>query len=105
MQPRPFTPVDEFFTSDMTFEAIYKAGPTVDETVINVIFDRAGSVQDFGEIGVQNTDPMATCRTVDVWNAEPNVSTLTIGGDAWKVIRVDPDGTGITTLYLSRVGA
>lgn len=69
---------------------------------IPVIFDTEYSVvQEIGELGMGVPAPQALCKTVDVENASRG-DTLAVGGTTYYVHEVRPDGTGITTLILSR---
>ena len=69
---------------------------------IPVIFDSEYStVEGIGEPGVGAVSPQALCRTADVENASRG-DTLVVGGTTYYVQEVRPDGTGITTLILSR---
>ena len=69
---------------------------------IPVIFDSEYSVSEvIGELGIGVTSPQALCRTADVEKASRG-DTLGVGGTTYYVQEVRPDGTGITTLILSR---
>lgn len=47
----------------------------------------------------RSSQPMLLCRTADTSNAVHN-SMLEIGADRYKIVGVEPDGTGITLLLL-----
>ena len=69
---------------------------------IPVIFDSEYSVSEgIGEPGIGLASPQALCRTADVENASRD-DTLAVGGTTYHIQEVRPDGTGITTLILSR---
>ncbi len=69
---------------------------------IPVIFDSEYSVvQEIGEPGMGVPSPQALCKTADVANASCG-DTLVVNGTTYYVQEVRPDGTGITTLILSR---
>ena len=69
---------------------------------ISVIFDSEYSVmQEIGEPGMGVPSPQALCKTADVANASRG-DTLVVNGTTYYVQEVRPDGTGITTLILSR---
>jgi len=71
-------------------------------TQIPVIFDSEYSVvQEIGEPGMGVPTPQALCKTADVENASRG-DTLVVNGTTYYVQEVRPDGTGITTLILSR---
>jgi len=93
--------VDDFFDpDDFAVEAIYtnEAG---DKTTIYVIFDDAHSSTVAGGVEYENTAPMAKCKTADVSDANHSC-TLEIDSVTYKVIETQPDGSGITTLILSK---
>ncbi len=70
------------------------------ETVeITGIFDK-----EFFEVAgdlaaADSSQPIIVCRSIDVLEAERN-SMIEIGDDVYKVVGVEPDGTGITALLL-----
>ena len=67
-----------------------------------VIFDSEYSVVGgIGETGIGVASPQALCKTADVENASRG-DTLLVGGTTYYIQEVQPDGTGITTLILSR---
>lgn len=69
---------------------------------IPVIFDSEYSVSEgIGEPGIGVASPQALCRTADVENASRG-DTLAVGGTTYYIQEVRPDGTGVTTLILSR---
>ncbi len=52
-------------------------------------------------IGVESADPQLICSSADVAAAAQG-QTATVGGVAYYIRGVHPDGTGITILILSR---
>lgn len=99
MADLPVQPVDEFFSEDLCVEAVYQP-ETGDARVFQVIFDRPSSALAIAGMGVESLQPQALCRDIDVYDAT-HACTLTIGGETWKIIDIQPDGTGVTTLILS----
>lgn len=70
---------------------------------IVVIFDREFSLQNIGDVVIQNAKPQALCKSTDVPDADHETNaTLTIGSTVYYVIEGHPDATGLTTLILSR---
>jgi hypothetical protein len=68
---------------------------------IQGIFDDEFSSAVQGEMGVESTVPQVLVRTSDV----PNVAhsqEMTINSTVYKVIGIQPDGTGMTLLLLSK---
>ena len=69
---------------------------------IRVIFDSEYSVSEgVGEPGTGVASPQAHCKTADVGYASHG-DTLAVDGTTYYVQEVRPDGTGVTTLILSR---
>lgn len=92
--------VDEYFdTSDFAQLANFDQGAV--HTVIPVIFDAAYQVSNIGDIAVQNAAPRVTCKSSDVAGAN-HTGTITISSVVYKIVEVQPDGTGITELVLSK---
>ena len=84
-----FFDVDDFGTA-ATF-----AGGTV-----NGIFDNDFiEVETGAGVGVALQQPRFICRTADVSSAAEG-NAITIGGTAYTIRIVQPDGTGMTTLIL-----
>lgn len=93
----PFTEDLKSFlsTKDFAVSAIYN-GVSVD-----VIFDSVYFEESTGLVGFQGSAPMATALTSDVPNAAHG-DTLVISSVTYKVVGVEPDGTGITVLRLEK---
>jgi len=69
---------------------------------INVIFDSEYyQSQLVGDVGIANADPQVLCKTIDVTNITQGAS-LVISGTTYYVTSVEPDGTGMTRLVLSK---
>jgi hypothetical protein len=69
---------------------------------IPVILDSEYSVtQGVDEPGMGLPSPQVLCKTADVANAFRG-DTFVVGGTTYYVQEVQPDGTGVTTLILSR---
>lgn len=79
-----------FDVAEFGVQATPATGPA-----ITVIFDRAFVEQ----LGIDATMPVAIARTADV-SGLVRGSVLTIAGVAYRVTSTQPDGTGITTVYL-----
>lgn len=83
-------------TSDFAVSALYNG-----TTTIPVILDTVYYEDQSGQVGTQGTTPVATARTADV----PGVAhgtALVINAVNYKVVGVEPDGTGITMLRLEK---
>lgn len=66
---------------------------------ITGIFDKAFFEIVGDLVAADSNQPVIVCRTIDVAGAERN-SMVEIGADTYKVVGVEPDGTGITLLLL-----
>lgn len=65
------------------------------------IFDEAVQVISPETMSVETTEPQLVCKTSDVSDLDKSAETLTINGVDYRVIGVEPDGTGLTRLRLS----
>ena len=71
-----------------------------DDTVeITVIFDTAFFEIDGDESDADSKQPRILARTLDTADAARN-SMVEIGADVYKVVGVEPDGTGISVIAL-----
>jgi hypothetical protein len=94
-----FLGVDEFGTA-----ATYRpAGNLSRRSTINGIFDAAHlSVDVTSGIPVSSSNPIFTCRTIDLTSGGSEGDRLTIGGVDYLVRDVQSDGTGMTVLELEK---
>jgi hypothetical protein len=93
--------VTPFFSHNPFVEDGIFTAPLTDPKTIQLIFDRSESIFAAG-IKIQNSDTMATVKTSDVGDPVPAGSTVTIRSIVYKIIKPFSDGTGITTLQLSK---
>ena len=70
-------------------------------TKVNVIFDDEYRVQNIQDGQISATAPQVIGRTSDLSGISLG-ATVTINSVAYKVIERQPDGTGLTTLILSK---
>jgi hypothetical protein len=69
---------------------------TIGAATVPIIFEAAGQRM----LGlVDSTEPTATL-VADDWSGVARGSTVTIGGTAYTVIGVEPDGAGLVTVRL-----
>jgi hypothetical protein len=71
---------------------------TVRGRTISVIFDE----QYVDALGVESSQPAATCSSADAEGVEQD-EMITISGREFRIIGVQPDGTGVTVLRLHKV--
>lgn len=69
---------------------------------ISVIFDSEYyQSQLVGEVGIANADPQVICKSSDLTGITQN-AVIKIGAVTYYVTSVEPDGTGMTRLVLSK---
>ena len=95
--------IDEcFHTDDFAQQAEYQAVIGTTTALINVIYS-TGDLSDvmMGGIGYQNAPPQVLCKTGDVSDLS-TTSCLIFNGITWYVREWFDDGTGVTTIKLSK---
>lgn len=83
-----------FSTDDFAVAATHNG-----TTTVNGIFDKLYLETDAGIGGVQGNQPVFVCKAADV-SAVAHGDTLAISGTTYKVVGVEPDGTGLVLLRL-----
>ena len=68
---------------------------------INVIFNNEFNLVDAGEVGVESSTPVVTCKSSDVPNIQQG-DQFTINSVNYQVVIIRPDGTGITEIQLEK---
>lgn len=93
--------VDEFFNSGLEQDAVYMAASlsSLSLRTIPVIFDSPFDVAKINNMTIDASRPQVTCKSTDVANVNQN-DILTISGVVYRVISIQPDGDGFTTLIL-----
>jgi len=92
--------VDEFFNTDDFSQTATYTDPSGVPTEIPVIFNAPFHIAVVGDIQYMSKEPSVICRSIDVADADTTTEII-IDSVTYKVIEVQPDGTGITTLILS----
>jgi hypothetical protein len=87
--------LDIFFNSEE-----FAVDVTYNAATIQGIFDAEFSSAVEGEMGVESTVPQVLLKTSDVPSVAHN-ETMTINSVVYKVIGIQPDGTGMTLILLS----
>ncbi|WP_163370938.1 head-tail joining protein [Endozoicomonas acroporae] len=64
------------------------------------IFDNAYLLAETGEVDLETTQPRFTCKAVDVLLVERG-QEVTISGQLFSVLAVEPDGTGMAVVVLA----
>lgn len=92
--------IEDILFTDFALDAAFShAGGQA--STIKVIFDNDFKAVNIDTGMVESAGPMATCKTSDVLTAAHG-DTLTINSVVYKIIGIEPDGTGMTTLILSK---
>lgn len=68
---------------------------------VNGIYDDAIYIRDIGEADMTQSQPRFICATEEVLNAQRGMS-VTIDNKTHKIIDVTADGTGLSTMMLSK---
>ena len=76
----------------------HSGGVAVD---ISVIFDNDFRAVNMADGVIESAGPQAVCKSSDVASAVHG-DTLAISGTTYNIIGIEPDGTGMTTLILSK---
>jgi hypothetical protein len=71
---------------------------TIDGASVNAIFDNA--YIEAGGLGVVGLQPILTCLSSDVDDVDIGAGVV-VGSTDYLVVRMEPDGTGVTTVYLT----
>ena len=94
-------PVDIFFAdATLTVPAIYFNGST--QTTIQVHFFSPYEEMALFGIQVQNAKPSIIARDIDIVGIVHKGQTFTVNGIVYSVDSTQPDGTGITRIYLTQ---
>lgn len=95
-------PVNEFLNTGLEITAALVTASVSKD--IDAQFFNEYEAQIIAEIGYEGSNPFVICKTSDVSGAGivNQTSTLTIDSVAYTIIENQPDGTGLTTLVLSR---
>lgn len=96
--------VSDIFFTDFAVDATYTpSGGTAKG--IKVVFDNEYAVVSLaGDVAIESVSPAAHCKDSDIIGAKHG-DTLVINSVTYYVIGIQPDGTGITILILSRDAA
>lgn len=96
-----FTEDLDVFFADYGVDAIYTPLGGAAKSILVIFDNEFAAAQGLGAIGVDSSVPQALCKTSDVSDATRG-ATLLVGGITYSVTEPMPDGTGMTTLRLSK---
>jgi hypothetical protein len=82
-------------------EPIIYTNPSGAKKTIAAIYDAPFQPITIEGVVYQSSQPKVACKTDDVLDATNN-STVNVRGTSYNVIAVEPDGTGLTVLILSK---
>jgi hypothetical protein len=90
-----------FSTTDFATAATY------DGTTVNGIFDDGYVQPGLGRVGIEATQPMFRCSSAALAaiTAPAHGLEVVLASTTYRVVGVQPDGLGTTTLLLERIGA
>lgn len=80
--------------------ATYTPAGTTTSTTINVNFSEPGTIENPQQVSGETTQPAALARSVDVPSAKYG-DKIVISGTTYRVTAAVPDGSGLTTLWLT----
>ncbi len=91
--------LSEFFDDDeFATGAFFKT--STGTMAVTGIFDNAYLLAETGEVDLETTQPRFTCKAVDVLLVERE-QEVTIDGQLFSVLTVEPDGTGMAVVVLA----
>lgn len=83
---------------------VYTPAPSGPSEALTGIFDAPGQlVAMSGSVPVQTTSPVLDIVAADLTVMPAQGDSLTVGGNAYEVAQVEPDGNGMIKLYLLEV--
>lgn len=74
---------------------------TLSGVAVSAIFDNAYALGNVGSMGAAGTQPILTLATTNV-PANPVGTLAVVNGTTYSVAAHEPDGTGVSILYLER---
>lgn len=91
-----------FFNTDgFGEEFIYKPKAGAALTLVG-IFDNAYYAERGGDIVVAGSQPRLQYETAKIDPKPVDGDTITLRGEEYTIVNIEPDGTGVTTLMLER---
>lgn len=100
MATAPFAALESRVTTAV-FARLSNVAATVNSVAVTGIFDNGYSAANVGGMGIASTQPTLTLPTASV-PANPVGVTAVIASVSYTVAEHQPDGTGISALYLER---
>jgi hypothetical protein len=89
-------------TDEFSVEATLAIVPPATEgVVIKGLFDNGYLQASVLGVGIESREPSFEAKDSNITGLDHG-DTLTIAGVVYNIIRIEPDGTGMTKLYLSK---
>ncbi|MDP3651052.1 MAG: hypothetical protein Q8R67_05145 [Rhodoferax sp.] len=101
MASAPFAAL-ESRVNNAVFARLSNAVATVNGVTASAIFDNGYSAGNLGGMAMASTQPTLALETADV-PASPVGLSAVVGGVSYTIAEHQPDGTGVSTLFLERV--
>ena len=95
------TDLANFFDTDAHGVAVTYTPAGGSSKTVNVIFENQYILVDEGEVGVNATIPVVTCKSSDVSGIAVD-DTFLIDSVTYKVKVIRPDGTGVSEIQLEQ---
>ncbi len=90
--------VTPFFTNSPFVSSAIFAHTGVDQKLISIIFENPYK----GAQNIETSDPSCLCMDSEITDVALNDAIILAGGITYYITEIQPDGTGITTLVLSK---
>ncbi|HEV2706247.1 MAG TPA: hypothetical protein VGV59_10010 [Pyrinomonadaceae bacterium] len=92
----------QFFDLDeFAVEATIKTAAGATVRTVNVIFNTPQQAVEVLDAGVEAGVPFVECRTSDL-DGVTHKHTMTISSVVYRVVKIDDDGTGVSTVQLRK---
>lgn len=88
--------ISAFFNSAEMADSI-----TLNSVAVSAMFDNGYALGNVGTMGAAGAQPILTLATTNV-PANPVGTLAVVNGTTYSVAAHEPDGTGVSTLYLER---
>lgn len=100
MATAPFAAL-ESRVNNAVFARLSNVAATVNSVAVTGIFDNGYSAGNVGGMGIASTAPTLSIPTASV-PTNPVGMTVVVGSVSYTIAEHQPDGTGISALYLGR---
>lgn len=91
---------NSIFLSDFGQDAVFTL-QSGNQITVQAIFDNSFYNAQIGEIDLETTLPRLTCVESDILEVKDK-DTVLVNGKNYKVLRIQPDGTGMAVVVLAK---